>query len=1398
MIYMNKMKTLLFFLAGLFCFFFSSCMNLFEQEIQSHEEISADGKTYLNIICSTTTPSSRTIFPQALTAESLSDFTLKGIMEGTDKEVIFFNAADYTTIPSKITIDAGIWNLNLSAKYSSILFMDAKKVEIVPGSNNPANFVLKATETYGGYEIVFDLSGTENVTYAQAVLKAVKIEGTFEPVTEKYGTIEGAQPFTNDKKMILKRDLADPESRIQSGLYLLSVGFYADVNDTTPINNWENYIAIKEGYKTEASFNLAFNDVYSITYQDLDTGEAEIASGLLIRKYSARSSFTLPVIRKTSAGDHQGDLCSEWIDFDTGNSISTIKAGTTGNKVLTPHYRSTLFVSATGDDTNGTGSYDNPLLTIDGACDKILENGAVDKEWSICIDGEVTGRHTSGNYGRTEIPSTITTSYAKSILLMGYNGLENDGTPRDMINRGLNSHNTTSATDTGTVLAIATPVPVTIKNLKISNSRNNSSNGSSDPYHQKGGGISIAEGATVTLSDGVLIIENTASYGGGVYNAGTLYINGSAVIGDKSANEIAHGYDAGNSVNYGSSGGGGIYNTNKLYLGYSNYLSESENTPEEWTGGIYYNYTIAGGAIYNTNAGEIVFNSGTLKFNASGGSGSGGGAIYNYGSLLMKGGIIESNKANSTSGGGILNSSNTTNGPAYFTFAGGTIKGNQTTGSGRGGGVYNSGVMYVYGKALIGDKYASGRAGSSSECSNYSENYGGGLFVAGSDTDNVNGKVYLGYKSYTSESENEPESWTGGIYYNYSNVSGGGLGTDGKAKVIFNSGTIANNGAAKKGNGIYLYTDNFVLCGNPVISNENENTRQDILYFSSKTLKIGDSLSNIPANHLYIIPNHNEEKTKYYDTQAVIALTEGAQAAGLSIADVKNKFVIEPLEAAANGVITQWYIKDDGKVAQNISNLYVSATGSDSNDGLTLSTALASISAAVSKMNDPSKDYTIYLNGEVTGPQYIKDTSTTQKIQAGSIRIEGKNTSNNMSYLPTDILNGNFSNNEEGSTLTVNTAVPVTLYGIIVKGGHGTVKDGKVIGGGVLIEDGATVSVEYNTRILGNQAYFGNTHLPGYGAGVYVSNNAKLYINSSSHVTENIATCSGAGIYVADGGYLRTQTGSGSYITLNTFNEDYRDANGYPANPCGAGVFLEDNSTFEMFGCYVRVNSIPDNGLGSGIYVSKNADFKLSGAAEVTIPNDVYLQNNVQIDVVDSINSSPAFRITPEYYPVDGGADVCLIKRSKATASSLASWSTIASRFEITPQTLAGGEKQYWDIDNSTSDGATGKLIKQAGMGLTINIQSDLSSDIEVTVTSGGLPVANNTHLVSGSTLVFTATAGMASYTWKLDGQEVSTTNTLELNTSNFASDPYDLYLEAVDSNGDYYSYTAQINVSQD
>ena len=1076
-------------------------------------------------------------------------------------------------------------------------------------------------------------------------------------------------------------------------------------------------------------------------------------------------------------------------------SLDTKKLNVTENKKL--------YVSGTGNDEVYTvdneeiepdGTEENPFESIDKACEKIVETGSPFTNWTIFIMGDVTGPHEGTNkagsrsyskdYGRSVIPAEITSSHAKSILLTGYTELVQTDVqpdPQDKINRGLG----TSSSATGSALVIETEVPVTITNLKITGGNTDNNTAGSDAYSQKGGGIAIAEGATVTLGNGAVIYKNRGYYGGGIYNAGTLYVYGSAVIGN-TTQELMPVNDA---ANY-AEDGGGIYNVGNVYLGYSSYESETQNTTEGWSGCISYNYSWRGGAINNRETGNIIMRDGTIGHNQTvhGGGSGGGGGVYNYGSFTMTNGLIEYNyEGGNYGGGGVCNMSNSNYGTGVFTFTGGAIKSN-TAGSGNngvngGGGVYNNGIMYVYGDAVIGDDSMESIAtGSdvSETCSNLAAGQGGGIYVA------TSGKLYMGYSSYTSETENTPAEWKGGIFYNYAQSGGGGLGFAYGSSVVvhMNSGTIANNGAEKNGGAVYISGDGLTISGTATIPAGDGEVKQSIYYNSSYSLNIADSLSSIKNGELYIIPSANDTKTAYSAYQPVIKLTDAATEAGLTLADVKDKFVIEPLTATATGIVTQWFINSStGKVEQNASTFYVSASGLDSNDGLTASKALPSITSAVSKMSDASVDYTIYLSGEIFGKQVIAD-SEGSPVLANSITITGKS-STSRTIVPKDILNANLGESETGSALTVDTKVPVTLYDIAVKGGRGTEKDEKIIGGGLLIGEGGVVSIEENTRILQN------TITSGYGAGVYISKDAKLFVNSSSHITENTGAQSGGGVYVADGGYLRTQQGSGSYITLNEAVN-------------GGGVYLSDGATYEMFGCYIRVNSVTENGLGSGVYVSANASFKMSGAAEVTIPNDVYLKEGAVVEIIDSVSASLSARLTPEKYPVEGGEDVCLIKRTLVTSSYNQTWESISGRFEITSQKNAdgAGNTQYWYIDKSTDEGANGKLVKQTGMALTVEIPIGITNDdIEVVVTSDGVPVTANTKIPVSSNLVFTATEGMSSYTWTLDGEEVNKASTAahiySPDTSGWVQGSYVVYLEARDSAGKYYSYTAQITVSE-
>ena len=300
---------------------------------------------------------------------------------------------------------------------------------------------------------------------------------------------------------------------------------------------------------------------------------------------------------------------------------------------------SATFMVTVGSKCLYTVSENSSLFTtLASVCEKIT-NSSLD--YIIAVDGTLTGAQ------------TIEASAAKSITLTG-----SAGDSSDKLNGNAS----------GTTLTISTTVPVTITNLTITG-------GSAT----NGGGINIASGATVTLADGAVVAGNTAGtekgcLGGGVYNEGTLFMYGSAVIGDASATSYATSAEtSSNSALY----GGGLYNASgaKAYLGYSD-----ESIKAELTGGIFHNYAEdGGGAIFN--AAELHINSGSLNYNYTP---AWGGAIRTAGDtdgnsvITFSGGTISHNATNNNMGGGVILRGGT------FTMTGGEISDNT---AGKGGGI---------------------------------------------------------------------------------------------------------------------------------------------------------------------------------------------------------------------------------------------------------------------------------------------------------------------------------------------------------------------------------------------------------------------------------------------------------------------------------------------------------------------------------------------------------------------------------------------------------------------------------------------------------------------------------------------------------------------------------------
>jgi len=616
-----------------------------------------------------------------------------------------------------------------------------------------------------------------------------------------------------------------------------------------------------------------------------------------------------------------------------------------------------LYVSGTGDDTTGDGSEEKPYKTIAGACAKIAEDGKPTENWKIFVSGEITGASQS-------VPITLTAENAKSLTITGATGLDSAGVPQDVLN--MNKADSANGVSDGTVLTISTSVPVTIKNLKITGGYGSLSNA---------GGITIAKGAIVSLGDGALITGNkngSNGRGGAIHNEGTLFMYGSAVIGDKTnggkTDESLYAYAADSSsatdiknkkmANWAPSGGG-IYNGSssdstvcaKLYLGYK-LSSSGEPVEEELTGGLYYNGG-TGGALYNAAGSIVYFDSGTFAWNGTEG---GGGAIHNAGTLEMTGGTIEHNRAIGTNhgyGGGVYNDGAS----SKFIMSAGTInhnlayRFNSYGDDSYGGGVYNAGSFYMYGTAVIGDKDATtiATADSEHESDTKTSAWGNKAKVGGGIYNTSSGFVYLGYKPDSSGSPVEAEL-TGGIYHNYatgttdSNNYGGGAiynyggNSGGFFKIA--SGTIAYNATGVNGGAIWHIQMNYSapeILGGTIKNNAAEGNGGAVFIASANkaSLKLSANAS-IPAgadgkHDIYLTAS----KTYYpkitlggklrddfavrltpgfYDTSMAV-LTLATDVTDTTLEAEHLKFSVADEVNAVLGTTTQWTFDNNGKLA---------------------------------------------------------------------------------------------------------------------------------------------------------------------------------------------------------------------------------------------------------------------------------------------------------------------------------------------------------------------------------------------------------------------------------------------------------------------------------------------------
>jgi filamentous hemagglutinin family protein len=333
----------------------------------------------------------------------------------------------------------------------------------------------------------------------------------------------------------------------------------------------------------------------------------------------------------------------------------------------------------------------------------------------------------------------------------------------------------------------------------------------------KGGGIQVGISSTLNLSNST-ISGNSATYGGGISNAGIAIVTNS-IITNNLANTSGGGiYNSGTanltnntiSGNSSSSGGGGISNTNGTAI--MDNITISGNSASN-----------SGGGIKNFNSTVTITNS-TISGNSTTNL---GGAIANQSSstLTLTNSTISGNSA--SIGGGIDNRTN-----SNITLNNSTVSGNWTT-SNSGGGIYNNNAT-----ATLNNSTVSG---------NSADTDGGGIKNSGSSITNLNNSTISG-NSASVNGGGIDNSGTSILVLTNSTIStnsaniGGGIAN--QSTVTLNNSTISSN-SANSGGGIYNKIAGTATLTNSTISSNSANFNGGGIYNNNSTITLnGSTITN--------------------------------------------------------------------------------------------------------------------------------------------------------------------------------------------------------------------------------------------------------------------------------------------------------------------------------------------------------------------------------------------------------------------------------------------------------------------------------------------------------------------------------------------------------------------------
>ena len=381
--------------------------------------------------------------------------------------------------------------------------------------------------------------------------------------------------------------------------------------------------------------------------------------------------------------------------------------------------------------------------------------------------------------------------------------------------------------------------------------------------------------------------------------------------------------------------------------------------------------------------------------------------------------------------------------------------------------------------------------------------------------------------------------------------------------------------------------------------------------------------------------------------------------------------------------------------------------------------ARSSIYDATGFMYDTHCDFTILVDGKVTGNQVIYNSYDINRVK--SLTIAGKNGLDNKG-LPKDTIDAD----GDGIALSINTSTPITISNLIITGGNNvsgndynsskggglyigssakvtldsvfvgdtvttvanaTTYANKAKNGGGVYVDGGTLTLKKGSVIGHNYATANTIDNSGEGGGgVYVAGSGKLYIEPGAKIVYNGSASRAGGVMLAGsanvemtggeishnitsyfgGGVLFSSQGSNMNFNMSggeISSNEVTESNVQQAT-AGGGVFV-DCGTFTMSG----TSSITGNKskiFGGGVRVVNNATFVMHGG---TISGNTLAEHTFGLGVSVGHETSE-FQIADSAY-IDANNDVFLKSGKTITiTNNLTHTGTVAT---ITPESYNNG-----------------------------------------------------------------------------------------------------------------------------